>query len=74
MTYQLRYVKNESASSAQRVISVARLEFIRFSLNSDSHCNFKWREPGSYYLPFNVREIDHYEKRRFDGLGKHPVG
>ncbi|GBN82143.1 Transposable element Tcb2 transposase [Araneus ventricosus] len=32
----------------------------RFSLNTDSHRTFIWREPGTRYLPSNVREIDHY--------------
>ncbi|GBM88938.1 Transposable element Tcb2 transposase [Araneus ventricosus] len=32
----------------------------RFSLNTDSRRAFIWREPGTRYLPFNVREIDHY--------------
>ncbi|GBO25667.1 Transposable element Tcb2 transposase [Araneus ventricosus] len=32
----------------------------RFSLNTDSRRTFIWREPGTRYLPSNVREIDHY--------------
>lgn len=32
----------------------------RFSLTSDSRRTFIWREPGTRYLPSNVREIDHY--------------
>ncbi|GBN38897.1 hypothetical protein AVEN_153224-1 [Araneus ventricosus] len=32
----------------------------RFSLNTDSRCTFIWREPGTRYLPSNVREIDYY--------------
>ncbi|GBM84805.1 hypothetical protein AVEN_217791-1 [Araneus ventricosus] len=32
----------------------------RFSLNTDSRRTFIWREPGTHYLPSNVREIDHY--------------
>jgi len=32
----------------------------RFNLNSDSRRTFIWREPGTRYLPSNVREIDHY--------------
>ncbi|GBM75150.1 hypothetical protein AVEN_195571-1 [Araneus ventricosus] len=32
----------------------------RFSLNTNSHRTFIWREPGTRYLPSNVREIDHY--------------
>ncbi|GBN32974.1 hypothetical protein AVEN_153850-1 [Araneus ventricosus] len=32
----------------------------RFSLNTDSRRMFIWREPGTRYLPSNVREIDHY--------------
>ncbi|GBM63305.1 hypothetical protein AVEN_186125-1 [Araneus ventricosus] len=32
----------------------------RFSLNTDSRRTFIWREPGTRYLPPNVREIDHY--------------
>ncbi|GBN66041.1 Transposable element Tc3 transposase [Araneus ventricosus] len=32
----------------------------RFSLNTDSRCTFIWLEPGTRYLPSNVREIDHY--------------
>ncbi|GBO09672.1 hypothetical protein AVEN_31530-1 [Araneus ventricosus] len=31
-----------------------------FSLNTDSRHTFIWREPGTRYLPSNVREIDHY--------------
>ncbi|GFT28108.1 DDE_3 domain-containing protein [Trichonephila clavipes] len=31
-----------------------------FSLNTDLRHTFIWREPGSRYLPFNVREIDNY--------------
>ncbi|GBL87031.1 Transposable element Tcb2 transposase [Araneus ventricosus] len=33
----------------------------RFSLNTDSRRTFIWREPGTRYLPSNVREIDHYD-------------
>ncbi|GBL90472.1 hypothetical protein AVEN_179403-1 [Araneus ventricosus] len=32
----------------------------QFSLNTDSRRTFIWREPGTRYLPSNVREIDHY--------------
>ncbi|GBM63793.1 Transposable element Tcb2 transposase [Araneus ventricosus] len=32
----------------------------RFSLNTDSRRTFIWREPGTRYLPSNVREIDLY--------------
>ncbi|GBN59779.1 Transposable element Tcb2 transposase [Araneus ventricosus] len=32
----------------------------RFSLNTDSRRTFIWREPGTRYLPSNVRDIDHY--------------
>ncbi|GBM88907.1 hypothetical protein AVEN_85940-1 [Araneus ventricosus] len=32
----------------------------RFSLNTDSCRTFIWIEPGTRYLPSNVREIDHY--------------
>ncbi|GBO03204.1 hypothetical protein AVEN_228326-1 [Araneus ventricosus] len=32
----------------------------RFSLNTDSRREFIWREPGTRYLPSNVRVIDHY--------------
>ncbi|GBL89041.1 hypothetical protein AVEN_255186-1 [Araneus ventricosus] len=32
----------------------------RFTLNSDSRRTFIWREPGTRYLPSNVREIGHY--------------
>ncbi|GBL99184.1 Transposable element Tc1 transposase [Araneus ventricosus] len=32
----------------------------RFSLNTNSRRPFIWREPGTRYLPSNVREIDHY--------------
>ncbi|GBN12829.1 Transposable element Tcb2 transposase [Araneus ventricosus] len=32
----------------------------RFSLNTNSRRTFIWREPGTRYLPSNVREIDHY--------------
>ncbi|GBN89464.1 hypothetical protein AVEN_258462-1 [Araneus ventricosus] len=32
----------------------------QFSLNTDSCRMFIWREPGTHYLPSNVREIDHY--------------
>ncbi|GBO10113.1 Transposable element Tc1 transposase [Araneus ventricosus] len=32
----------------------------RFSLNTDSRRTFIWREPGTCYLPSNVRKIDHY--------------
>ncbi|GBN14446.1 hypothetical protein AVEN_99692-1 [Araneus ventricosus] len=31
----------------------------RFSLNTDFCHTFIWREPGTHYLPSNVREIDH---------------
>ncbi|GBM75032.1 Transposable element Tcb2 transposase [Araneus ventricosus] len=32
----------------------------RISLNTDSRRTFIWREPGTRYLPSNVREINHY--------------
>ncbi|GFU69498.1 DDE_3 domain-containing protein [Trichonephila clavipes] len=32
----------------------------RFSINIDSCLTFVWREPGTLYLPSNVREIDNY--------------
>ena len=32
----------------------------RLSFNNDSHRMFIWRESGSHYLPYDVREIDHY--------------
>lgn len=32
----------------------------RFSLQPDSRRTFIWREPGTRYLPSNVREIDNY--------------
>ncbi|GBL77796.1 hypothetical protein AVEN_152995-1 [Araneus ventricosus] len=32
----------------------------RFILNISSRRTFIWREPGTHYLPSNVREIDHY--------------
>ncbi|GBN07856.1 Transposable element Tc1 transposase [Araneus ventricosus] len=32
----------------------------QFSLNTDSRRTFIWREPGTRYLPSNVRKIDHY--------------
>ncbi|GBO22614.1 hypothetical protein AVEN_135717-1 [Araneus ventricosus] len=35
----------------------------RFSLNTDSGRAFIWREPGTRYLPSNVRVIDHYGGR-----------
>ncbi|GBN14676.1 Transposable element Tcb2 transposase [Araneus ventricosus] len=35
----------------------------RFSLNTDSRRTFIWREPGTCYLPSNVREIDPYGGR-----------
>ncbi|GBO26284.1 hypothetical protein AVEN_121126-1, partial [Araneus ventricosus] len=31
-----------------------------FSLTTDSRRTYIWREPGTRYLPSNVREIDHY--------------
>ncbi|GBO20914.1 hypothetical protein AVEN_176680-1 [Araneus ventricosus] len=31
----------------------------RISLNTNYRCMFIWREPGTRYLPSNVREIDH---------------
>ncbi|GFV63312.1 HTH_Tnp_Tc3_2 domain-containing protein [Trichonephila clavipes] len=30
-----------------------------FGLNTDSRHTFIWKEPGTRYLPYNVREIDH---------------
>ncbi|GBN75652.1 hypothetical protein AVEN_90780-1 [Araneus ventricosus] len=35
----------------------------RFSLNTNFRRTFIWREPGTRYLPSNVREIDHYGGR-----------
>lgn len=35
----------------------------RFSLTTDSHPTFIWREPGTRYLYFNVQEIDRYGSR-----------
>ncbi|GFY28531.1 DDE_3 domain-containing protein [Trichonephila clavipes] len=32
----------------------------RFSLNTDFHCTFIWREPGTRYLPSHVHEINNY--------------
>ncbi|GBM53287.1 hypothetical protein AVEN_52312-1 [Araneus ventricosus] len=32
----------------------------QFILNTDFRRTFIWREPGTRYLPSNVREIDHY--------------
>ncbi|GFU03243.1 hypothetical protein TNCV_2721281 [Trichonephila clavipes] len=32
----------------------------RFSLNTDSHSTLIWGEPGTHYLPSNVRKIDNY--------------
>ncbi len=32
-----------------------------FSLDTDSRRTFIWREPGTRYLPSNVREIDNYD-------------
>ncbi|GFX34025.1 transposable element Tc1 transposase [Trichonephila clavipes] len=31
-----------------------------FSLNTNSHHTFMWREPGTHYLPSNVHEINNY--------------
>ncbi|GFV82537.1 HTH_Tnp_Tc3_2 domain-containing protein [Trichonephila clavipes] len=40
-----------------------------FCLTSYSRRTFIWREPGTRYRPFNVREIDHY-----GSLGSHHFG
>ncbi|GFU63386.1 transposable element Tcb2 transposase [Trichonephila clavipes] len=43
---------------------------LRFTITSDSRRTLIWREQGTPYLPFNVREIDHYDNGRYASRGR----
>ncbi|GBL73065.1 hypothetical protein AVEN_128223-1 [Araneus ventricosus] len=53
--------------SMDQWVTVLFTDESRFSLNTDSRRTFIWREPGTRYLPSNVR-------RGFNALGRHHVG
>ncbi|GBN95070.1 Transposable element Tc1 transposase [Araneus ventricosus] len=57
---RLAWCREHSDWSMDQWATVLFTDESRFSLNTDSRRTFIWREPGTRYLPSNVREIGHY--------------
>ncbi|GBN94639.1 hypothetical protein AVEN_222604-1 [Araneus ventricosus] len=57
---RLAWCKENRDWSMDQRATVLITDESRFSLNTDSRRTFIWREPGTRYLPSNVREIDYY--------------
>ncbi|GFT19749.1 uncharacterized protein TNCV_594291 [Trichonephila clavipes] len=53
-----------------QLLTVLFTDESNFTLNTDSHRAFIWSQPGTCYLPSNVREIENYGGEGFmlDGL------
>ncbi|GBM29736.1 Transposable element Tcb2 transposase [Araneus ventricosus] len=57
---RLAWCREHRDWSMDQWVTVLFTDESRFSLNTDSRLILIWREPGTRYLPSNVREIDHY--------------
>ncbi|GBM11017.1 Transposable element Tcb2 transposase [Araneus ventricosus] len=57
---RLAWCREHRDWSMDQRATVLFIDESRFSLNTDSRRTFIWREPGTRYLPYYVREIDHY--------------
>ncbi|GBM17162.1 Transposable element Tcb2 transposase [Araneus ventricosus] len=57
---RLAWCREHRDWSMDQWASVLFTDESRFSLNTDSRRTFIWREPGTRYLPSNVREVDYY--------------
>ncbi|GBM18228.1 hypothetical protein AVEN_39000-1 [Araneus ventricosus] len=61
---RLTWCRGHRDWSTDKWATVLIIDESRFSLTPDSRRAFIWREPGTLYLPSNVREIDHYGSGR----------
>lgn len=57
---RLAWCRQHSDWSREQWATVLFTDESRFSLNTDSRRTFIWREPGTRYVPCNVREINSY--------------
>ncbi|GFW50924.1 transposable element Tcb2 transposase [Trichonephila clavipes] len=57
---RLAWYRHHRDWSMDQSVTVQFTNESRFSLSTDYHCTFIWREPETSYLLSNVREINNY--------------